>query len=161
ATLARLAEMGVVGIKDSSGDLNKIMAYMRAAPGLEVFAGADVLALALSRVGGHGIVSGPSMVMPELTRAMLDAEGAGERERAEELHRIFWAVGDAIGGGGRIDLMRVGAEWRGVPVGHSRSALPGNDPADRERVYAQLDRLAEQAAAAGVTLQPHGEPLGE
>jgi 4-hydroxy-tetrahydrodipicolinate synthase len=155
ATYARLAGIGVVGIKDSSGDLNKIMAYLRAAPGTKVFAGADVLALALARIGGHGIVSGPSMMMPELSRAMLEAEGAGDSVLAERLHAIFWEAGDAVGGGGRIDLMRIGMEWRGVQVGPSRSALPGNDPEDRRRVYAALDALAAKAAAAGVELKPY------
>ena len=74
-----VAHRGEVGdateLQSGQRDLNKIMAYLRAAPGAKVFAGADVLALALARIGGHGIVSGPSMMMPELSRSLVHQEG--------------------------------------------------------------------------------------
>lgn len=154
ASLARLAGLGIAGIKDSSGDLNKIMAYLRAAPGLEVYAGADVLALALSRVGGHGIVSGPSMVMPELFRAMLDADAGGDFQRANALHRLAWAVSDAVGAGARIDWMRAGMEWRGLRAGPSRKPLPTIAPEERPVLEQNLEQLAAQVEALGVRLKP-------
>lgn len=152
-SLGRLKDLGVVGIKDSSADLNKVMAYLRAAPGLEVFAGADILALALSRVGGHGIVSGPSMVMPELFRAMLDADAAGDTARADELHCLAWALSDAVGGGARIDWMRAGMEWRGLHSGASRKPLPAITSEDREALERRLERLSALVEAAGIELR--------
>lgn len=152
ASLAALAEDGLVGIKDSSGDLGKMLAYLRAAPSLEVYAGADALVLALARVGGRGMVSGPAMVMPELFRAMLDAEASGEHRRAEELHRLAWDLSEAVGNGVRLDWLRAALAWRGLPSGTSRRPLPLITPEQKRGLEQRLESLAQRAEALGVRL---------
>jgi len=153
-SLATLAGKGLAGIKDSSADMNKIVNYLRAAPALEIFVGADSLALAVARSGVSGIVTGPGMVMPELFRAMLDAEAAGDRERAEALHRLAWAVSDILGGGARIHWMRAGMAWRGLPPGNSRSPLPRLSTTEERQIAERLEVLLPSIESAGVRLLP-------
>ena len=152
--LATLAASGLAGIKDSSADMNKILAYLRAAPAIEVFVGADAMALAVARAGATGIVTGPGMVVPELFRAALDAQAAGDHRRAETLHQLAWAVSDALGSGAHIHLMRAGMAWRGLTAGVSRRPLPPLSREEARRIAAALDTLRPAIEDAGVRLLP-------
>lgn len=62
----------VVGIKDSSGDLDTMCALAARFPGLGVLAGADPLMLPLLRAGGAGCITATSNLRADALRAVWD-----------------------------------------------------------------------------------------
>jgi 4-hydroxy-tetrahydrodipicolinate synthase len=77
----------VVGVKEASGDLEQISDILRYRPAsLAVYAGDDEIALPLLALGGDGVVSVISNVLPEAFSAMVQAGLEGEMDAARQRH---------------------------------------------------------------------------
>ena len=87
-TLLRLAaHPNIVGVKEASGNLSQMMDILARRPdGFAVLSGDDNMTLALTLLGGQGVVSVASNIVPErmteLTRRALE----GNTEEARALH---------------------------------------------------------------------------
>jgi len=105
ATVLRLAELkNVIGIKESSGNIAQITELITTAPqGFKVFAGDDSVALPVIALGGTGLVSVASNVIPgqmsQMVRAALDNDWATARRINREFFRLmqahFWEASPA------------------------------------------------------------------
>jgi 4-hydroxy-tetrahydrodipicolinate synthase len=86
-TVVELSSLdGVVGMKDTSGDLTYLRDVIHATPdGFSVLQGATELAVASLDVGADGIVAGPANVFPGALAELYDAYRRGDRDRAVEL----------------------------------------------------------------------------
>ena len=97
-TLARLAEEKIIfGVKESSGDVKQIQQLCQiAGDKLTVLSGDDWMTLALVSVGGKGVISVASNVVPhqvvEFVDALLDNNFAGARELLQPLLPLFDAL---------------------------------------------------------------------
>lgn len=69
---------GVVGIKDSSGDLDHTLALIQRWPDLAVFAGNDAHLLPVLEAGGAGTISAAANLAHLQSRAVWDAHAAGD-----------------------------------------------------------------------------------
>jgi 4-hydroxy-tetrahydrodipicolinate synthase len=84
-TLARLAQIdNIVGVKEASGNMAQMCEVCRVVPpDFSVLCGDDALALPLMAVGGRGVISVASTVVPErmakLVTAALDGDFAAAR----------------------------------------------------------------------------------
>jgi len=98
ATLARLAEVdGIVGVKESSGDLAQISRAIALCPeSFSVLAGDDALALPIIAVGGRGLVSTTSNLAPRQVVELVGAARAGDLARARALHLRLLPLFDAL-----------------------------------------------------------------
>ena len=88
-TVTRLAKVpNIVGIKDATGDLNRLKAKQSqiADVNFEYFSGDDATGTEFMLQGGHGVISVTSNVAPNAMAAMCAAALAGEREKAEALN---------------------------------------------------------------------------
>lgn len=105
ATVLRLAELeNVVGIKESSGNITQITELLTSAPrDFKVFAGDDSIALPVLALGGAGLVSVASNVIPAemsaMVRAALDGDWATARSVNQRYFRLmlahFWEASPA------------------------------------------------------------------
>lgn len=89
-TVARLAEVpNIIGIKDATGDLNRLKAMQSqiADASFEYFSGDDATGTEFMLQGGHGVISVTSNVAPEAMAEMCEAALAGERTKAESLNQ--------------------------------------------------------------------------
>ncbi|MEV0028021.1 dihydrodipicolinate synthase family protein [Nocardia sp. NPDC050793] len=77
----------LVGIKDSSGQLDVARAYT--ATGLAVFAGNDGAAARIGELGVHGIVSGGGNPVPEIPVRIAAALRDGDRDAATRWQAVF------------------------------------------------------------------------
>lgn len=79
-TVLRLAEIeNVVGVKESSGNMEQIGEIIAGAPAnFAVLAGDDHLAVPVMRAGGHGLVSVVSNVVPQRVVALVRSAEGGE-----------------------------------------------------------------------------------
>ncbi len=74
----------VVGIKDTSGSLQRLKRYVERYPGLSVYCGSDGLVARGFRAGAIGAISAVANVFPELLKAAREASLAGERGEREQ-----------------------------------------------------------------------------
>lgn len=104
ATARRAADLaGVVGLKDSSGDMMLYHRYMRAVahrPDFRLFIGPEQLLAESVIMGGHGGVAGGANVFPRLFVELYNAASAGDLPRVRalqakvmELDATLYAVG--------------------------------------------------------------------
>jgi len=87
-TLARLAEIkNIVGVKEASGSLKQMSDVIQLC-GLDfdVISGDDIFTLPLLAIGGKGVISVISNVVPADMAKMVDVFAAGDLEQARALH---------------------------------------------------------------------------
>ena len=94
ATVLRLAELkNVVAIKESSGNIVQITELLTSVPeGFKVFAGDDSLALPVLALGGAGLVSVASNVIPAEMSAMIRAARDGDWATARSVNRRYFRL---------------------------------------------------------------------
>ena len=98
ATVKRIAKLDrIIGIKEASGVTGQIgRICAEADPDFLVLSGDDALTLPVLALGGHGVISVASNVIPrqmtELTRAGLE----GDFRRCLELHRQYLSLMDVL-----------------------------------------------------------------
>jgi 4-hydroxy-tetrahydrodipicolinate synthase len=124
-TLARLAELpNVIGVKDSSGDLQNTMEYLRMAPArFAVLQGRDTLIYSSLDLGCKGAVPASANVAPRLCAEIYDAFTRGDREASKQaqwrLNPVRLSLGLATAPGGvKAALMLLGK-----PIGPCRSPV--------------------------------------
>ena len=97
-TLARLAQLpNIVGVKEASGSLKQMSDVIRlCGPDFTVLSGDDIFTLALMAMGGQGVISVISNVVPGDMAAMVDAFAAGDLAKAQALHHRMTPLIDAL-----------------------------------------------------------------
>jgi dihydrodipicolinate synthase/N-acetylneuraminate lyase len=96
---ATLEHPGVIGFKDSSGDLGylrEMIGIAAARPEVTVLVGNEYLYLAALELGAHGAVGGGGNLFPALFRALREAFQQGDRETAEALQARINRLADLI-----------------------------------------------------------------
>ncbi len=98
STLARLAEIEqIVGVKESSGDLNQMSHVIANVPdSFVVLSGDDALTLPLLAIGGSGVISTTSNVAPSEMVSLVRAFRAGDLARARDMHYRLLPLFDAL-----------------------------------------------------------------
>ena len=86
ATVARLDEHpNVVAIKEATGSMD-IASEIASLCGITILSGDDSLTVPLMSVGGKGVISVLSNLVPDRVKAMVDAASAGDFAMARRLH---------------------------------------------------------------------------
>lgn len=87
-TVARLSEIkGIAGIKEATGDLKQVSDVLEfAGKGFSVLSGDDFTTLPLLSIGGHGVISVTSNIVPRDVSAMVNGFLSGNIEKAKKLH---------------------------------------------------------------------------
>jgi 4-hydroxy-tetrahydrodipicolinate synthase len=97
-TLARLAEIpNIVGVKEASGSMKQMSDVIQlCGEDFDVLSGDDIFTLPLLAIGGKGVVSVISNVVPADMAGMVDAFAEGNLEKARLLHRRMSPLIDAL-----------------------------------------------------------------
>ncbi|RMG60673.1 MAG: 4-hydroxy-tetrahydrodipicolinate synthase [Deltaproteobacteria bacterium] len=87
-TVVRLSKIdNIVGIKEASGNLNQVCEIIRRTPSsFSVLSGDDFLTYPMLCVGGRGVISVASNVVPDQMAAMYDAFVSGDVKTAQKIH---------------------------------------------------------------------------
>ena len=148
ATLAKLAAIpGVIGVKEASGNMMQIAEVCARLPGdFLVLSGDDAMALPVIAVGGRGVISVASNIVPAEMTALVAAANRGAFDEARAIHaRLF-------------DLMQVNfVESNPIPVKaalamlgwigeHYRLPMVPPQSATKDRIAAVLKALDLRAA---------------
>jgi 4-hydroxy-tetrahydrodipicolinate synthase len=86
-TLKRIAEHeGIIAVKEASGDIHQMMDVLENIPDIAVYSGDDGMTFPLTCLGGQGVISVVSNLLPGMVVEMV-AEGlAGNMSQARKLH---------------------------------------------------------------------------
>ncbi|MDR2574349.1 MAG: 4-hydroxy-tetrahydrodipicolinate synthase [Desulfovibrio sp.] len=99
AALARLAEdfPHIVGVKEATGDMIQGSRVLEACPeGFDVLSGDDFTALPLMALGGKGVISVTSNIVPDRVAAMCNAFAAGNIKEAARLHHALFPLHESM-----------------------------------------------------------------
>lgn len=89
ATLAQRHPGQVVGVKDSSGNLEHGLALARAFPALSIVTGAEQYVAATMLAGGAGSINGLANIAPRLMRRIIDAPASATAEDARLVNDLL------------------------------------------------------------------------
>ncbi len=97
-TLARLSVIdNIVGVKEATGDLKQISSIINlCGDDFSVLSGDDFTLLPILAIGGRGVISVASNVIPADMAAMVDAFEAGDLAEARRLHYKMWPLMKAL-----------------------------------------------------------------
>jgi 4-hydroxy-tetrahydrodipicolinate synthase len=142
-TCARLAEVpNIIGIKDSSGDLQNTIEIIRNTPRdkFAVLNGRDTLILAALQFGAQGAIPASCNIAPDLCVGIYETFVKGDTEAAKglqsRLHPIRMAMTLGTGNGAVKEAMAL----LGRPAGPSRSPLAPFSDEKRQKLKAILDK---------------------
>ena len=122
----------VIGIKEASGDLERIPALLRRYAGsIEVVCGADAAAPVFLDAGVRCWIGGIANLLPAAHVAMLDPD------KRAVVHTAVLPVLEFVESGRYISKVKAGMALRGLGVGLPRAPLAGLDNKDT-RVLAEL-----------------------
>jgi 4-hydroxy-tetrahydrodipicolinate synthase len=128
---------GITGVKESSGDLNQMgdvireIAMPRKAEGGKfwVLSGDDPLTLALTSMGGDGVISVISNLLPAKVKALVKSAFEGNYEKARELHyELIPFIKAAFIETNPVPIKQA-MKWAGLPAGPARLPLGKLAPA--------------------------------
>ncbi len=97
-TTARLSRVsGVIGLKEAGGDLGLTSQTIQlSSPEFSVVSGDDSLTLPMLAIGGRGVISTSSNVVPREMAEITRAFAAGDVERARRVHYELLPLMDAL-----------------------------------------------------------------
>ncbi|MDR2951833.1 MAG: 4-hydroxy-tetrahydrodipicolinate synthase [Treponema sp.] len=128
---------GIAGVKEASGDINQMgdvinqIALLRKASGgyFSVLSGDDALTLPLTALGGDGVISVISNLLPAKVKALTQAALDGRNEEARKLHyELLPFVKAAFIETNPIPIKQA-MIWAGLPAGPARLPLGKLSPA--------------------------------
>ena len=135
-TMAKLAKVkNIVGVKEASGDLKQITRIIElAGKEFSVISGDDSLTLDILKLGGVGIISVTSNLVPDKIAKMVDSFRSGDVETAkrinDELAPLFKALFIETNPG----PVKMAMNWMGMAAGGLRLPLVELEPENQEKL---------------------------
>lgn len=126
---------GVIGVKQSAGDLNLLANLMLQLGdrGL-VMAATDALLYSAYSLGAHGSIAAILPAAPKLSVQLWDAVQAGDHVKARALHEKLLPIWNAVLDENLPANVKTAMAMQGRQGGHPRSPMPASSAAQRERI---------------------------
>ncbi len=139
-TVARLAILeNVVGIKEASGDVDRASEIVRLTPGsFVVLSGDDSLTLPIMSVGGQGVISVASNIVPREMSDLTIAARVGNYGLARQIHHELLDLFRAMFVETNPVPVKAAAELLGIATAEVRLPLVPLTAASRVRVFESL-----------------------
>jgi len=135
-TMAKLAKLkNVVGVKEASGDLDQVKRIVElTSKDFSVISGDDSLTLEIMALGGVGVISVASNLVPDKVAEMVDSYQSGDVETAkrinDELAPLFGALFIETNPG----PAKMAMNWMGMAAGKPRLPLVELEPENQEKL---------------------------
>jgi 4-hydroxy-tetrahydrodipicolinate synthase len=140
---------GVIGVKQSAGDLKLLADLMISAPAeRRIFSAVDALLYPSFALGAHGSIAAILAAAPRACVELWDAVQQGDHATAHDLHRRLLPLWNAMVGDNLPACTKYAQILQGCPGGHPRAPMPAASAAQQRAIRAALDRLSEARAAA-------------
>ncbi|MBN8888852.1 MAG: dihydrodipicolinate synthase family protein [Rhodospirillales bacterium 70-18] len=140
---------GVVGVKQSSGDLKLLADLLLAAPADKlIFTAIDALLYPSYALGACGAIAAMPAAAPHANVALWNAMKAGDHAAAKALHERLLVLWNALSAENLPANVKYALAVQGVPAGLSRRPMPMPDEARRAAIRAALAGLGATIRAA-------------
>ncbi len=142
STVLKLAaHENIIGIKEASGDLGQALEILRSAPeGFLVISGDDLIALPMTLMGGHGVISVIGQAYPNEFSQMIQAGLNGDITWAKKLHYSLMPIIDMIFEQGNPAGIKALLSKKGLCENSLRLPLVEVDPSLAERIQIFSDQ---------------------
>lgn len=150
-TVLRLSSLpNVLGIKDSSGDIANIKAYLDVTKDEEfvVLAGTDSLILETLKLGGSGAVAATANVLPKIVVGLYESFQQGELDQSEQFQQQLQPLRATFTLGTLPAPLKKAAELSGLPVGPPKSPVKELSGEALEAVTHMIENYRTQAKSA-------------
>ena len=140
--VAKLVDVpNIAGIKDSSGNMENLQAYLDAVEGKEfdVLVGSDSKILPALKLGAVGAIAGTSNLITEQVVDLYNAFKEGDLERAQMRQDDIEPLRNVIHLGAQPSMIKRALEFCGIPVGPCRKPTMESTPEKDVEVRAMLD----------------------
>lgn len=140
---------GVVGVKQSAGDL-KLVADLMLMAGSDdlILSAVDALLYPSFALGCHGAVAAILSAAPAPCVALWDAVQAGDHATAKALHERLLGLWNAMVGDNLPACVKYAQALQGCPAGHPRQPMPPASPAQAAAIAEALRGLEVEVASA-------------
>ncbi|MDF2809667.1 MAG: dihydrodipicolinate synthase family protein [Microvirga sp.] len=140
-------EPGVIGVKQSAGDL-KLLAdlLLDAGPKDRIFAAIDALLYPSIALGAHGVISMLAAAAPRQCLDLWEAVQRGDHATALGLHRKMLRLWNAIFADNRIATSKFALSLQGAPLGISRRPTPAVTPQQQATIRSAVADLTAPIA---------------
>ena len=140
ATMERIAEIpNIAGIKEACGNMEQICETARSIRGkCDLYSGDDNLNLPILAIGGAGLISVSSNILPKETKQLYLLVEAGKLQEANELQDAMLPVIDQLFTEVNPIPAKAAANMLGMDAGLPRGPLTELEPAHKETLRAAL-----------------------
>ena len=140
---------GVIGVKQSAGDLKLLADLLLAAPvGSRIFSAVDALLYPSFALGAHGSIAAILAAAPRACVELWNAVQRGDHAQAHDLHRRLLPLWNAMVGDNLPACTKHAQTLQGCPGGQPRAPMPAASPAQQRAITAALDGLNAARTAA-------------
>jgi 4-hydroxy-tetrahydrodipicolinate synthase len=140
---------GVIGVKQSAGDLKLLADLLIAAPPeRRIFSAVDALLYPSFALGAHGAIAAILAAAPHACVELWDAVQRGDHASAHDLHRRLLPLWNAMVGDNLPACTKYVQSLQGCPGGQPRAPMPAASAAQQRAIRAGLDGLGLARAAA-------------
>ena len=140
--VARLAEQGLAGIKDSSANIQLFYALVAATSGtadFQVLVGSQTILLPALVGGGRGCISGLSNLYPKVVNGIFAAAVEGDFDRALALQREANELRKLTGAGIPVPFYHTALRYRGIDIGVPKLPLLPKSEEEEAAIFKALD----------------------
>ncbi len=142
-TLVRLSEMpGIAGVKEASGRMDQIGDVIdriqNRRENFAVLSGDDALTLPILALGGRGLISVVSNLVPDRVVSLVDHALEGDFEAARKIHFELLPLFKAAFIESNPLPIKAAMTLCGMPAGECRLPLSAIDPESREKIRSVL-----------------------
>ena len=144
-TVARLAQIdNIIGIKEATGNLARISDIIRLCPkDFIVLSGDDFTALPSVYMGGKGVISVVSNIVPGQTAQLMQAALDGDLKRANELHYRLYPLMKCMFDYPSPAPVKMGVRLRGV-IKNDLPRLPMDRLTESNPTYGKLTKAMKE-----------------
>jgi 4-hydroxy-tetrahydrodipicolinate synthase len=133
---------GVIGVKQSAGDLKLLADLLIAArPESRIFSAVDALLYPSFALGAQGAIAAILAAAPRACVELWDAVQRGDHARALDLHRRLLVLWNALVADNLPACTKHAQALQGVPSGPPRAPMPPASPAQQQAIQAALRGL--------------------
>lgn len=138
---------GVVGMKQSSGDLKSVSdLLLRAKPENLVITGIDALLYSAFAIGAHGAISALTSALPSVTVKLFNAAQNGDHEAGRDIHFKLNALWNAMPHDNLPACVKYVQHRQGLDLYGPRAPMDAISPAQRAAIDSVLEPVLALAA---------------
>ncbi|MCA8928050.1 MAG: dihydrodipicolinate synthase family protein [Alphaproteobacteria bacterium] len=139
---------GVVGVKQSAGDLKLMADLLLDAPAdRKIFSAVDALMYPSFALGAHGCIAAIPAAAPHALVELWDAVKAGEHAKSLELHEDLLRLWNAMFADNLPACVKYAQSLQGLPAGAPRAPMPVATPEQRTAIRVALEKLEARLVA--------------